>query len=95
MLILAMWFIEQNVILFRCRIYIRDEPARPEPARPWRSLPLYISESTEAMEFKFQHNVCILMKIVVSSFQPFPSISVKMVVISMNIDFRTFFDIFC
>ena len=31
-LILAMWFIEQKVILFRCRIDIRDELARPEPA---------------------------------------------------------------
>ena len=33
-LILAMWCIEQKVILFRCRTDIRDEPARPEPARP-------------------------------------------------------------
>ena len=28
-LILAMWCIEQTVILFRCRTDIRDEPARP------------------------------------------------------------------
>ena len=28
-LILAMWCIEQKVILFRCRTDIRDEPARP------------------------------------------------------------------
>jgi len=28
-LILAIWFIEQKVILFRCRTNIRDEPARP------------------------------------------------------------------
>ena len=33
-LILAMWFMEQKVILFQCRTDIRDEPARPEPARP-------------------------------------------------------------
>ena len=33
-LILAMWCFEQKVILFRCRTDIRDEPARPEPARP-------------------------------------------------------------
>ena len=33
-LILAMWCIEQKFILFRCRTDIRDEPARPEPARP-------------------------------------------------------------
>ena len=28
-LILAMWFIEQRVILVRCRTNIRDEPTRP------------------------------------------------------------------
>ena len=33
-LILAMWFREQENNLFHCRIDIRDEPARPEPARP-------------------------------------------------------------
>ena len=33
-LILAMWCMEQKVILFRCRTDIRDEPARPDPARP-------------------------------------------------------------
>ena len=33
-LILAMWCMEQKVILFRCRIDIRDEQARPSPARP-------------------------------------------------------------
>ena len=33
-MILAMWFMEQKIILFRFRIDIRDEPARPEPARP-------------------------------------------------------------
>jgi len=31
-LILAIWFIEQKVILFRYRTNIRDELARPEPA---------------------------------------------------------------
>ena len=31
-LILAMWFIEQKVIIFRCRTDIRDDPARPKPA---------------------------------------------------------------
>ena len=33
-LILAMWFREQNVILFRCGTDIRDELAQPELARP-------------------------------------------------------------
>jgi len=31
---LAMWIMEQKVIVFRCRTYIRDEPARPSPTRP-------------------------------------------------------------
>ena len=33
-LFLAMWFIDQKVIIFRCRTNIRDEPAQPGPARP-------------------------------------------------------------
>ena len=33
-LILAMWCIEQKVILFRSRTDIRDELARPGPTRP-------------------------------------------------------------
>ena len=37
-LILAKWFMEQKVILFRCRADIRDEPARLEPARPGRTV---------------------------------------------------------
>ena len=31
-LMLAMWFMKQKVILFRCRTNICDDPARPEPA---------------------------------------------------------------
>ena len=31
-LILAIWFIEQKVIISRCGTNIRDEPSRPEPA---------------------------------------------------------------
>ena len=62
-LILALWYIEQNFFPFRLRTYIRDEPARPEPARPWRSLTLHISASTEAMDLKFQHNVGIPFKL--------------------------------
>ena len=31
-LILAMWFMKQKVIIFRCRIDIHDEPVRPGPA---------------------------------------------------------------
>ena len=40
-LILAMWFIEQKIILFLCRIDIRDEPARLEPARPGPVMTLF------------------------------------------------------
>ena len=67
---------------------------RPNPAWPRRSLTLSISESTEAMDLKFQHNGNIPFKMVVSDFQPFSSISLQMVVILVNLDFRTIFDIF-
>ena len=30
-LIFAIWFIEQKIIIFRCRTDIRAEPARPGP----------------------------------------------------------------
>ena len=42
MMILALWFMEQKVIIFRCRADIRDEPARPEPSRlePTRCVPV-------------------------------------------------------
>jgi len=46
------------------------------------------------MDLKFQHNVRIPLEIVQLNFQTFPSISVKMVVILVNLDFRTIFDIF-
>ena len=36
-----MWFFEQNVILFRCRADIRDEPARSEQARPGPAITLF------------------------------------------------------
>ena len=32
-MILAMWIIEQKVIIFRCIIDIRNEPNRPDTAR--------------------------------------------------------------
>ena len=32
-LILAVWFMEQKVIIFRCKNNIREEPARPVPAK--------------------------------------------------------------
>ena len=38
-LVLAMWFIEQKVFLFRCRADIRAEPPLSEPARPAPTLP--------------------------------------------------------
>ena len=40
-LILAMWFIEQKTILFRCRTDNRDELAQPDPARPKKNLTLF------------------------------------------------------
>ena len=40
-LILDMWFMEKKVIIFRCRIDIRDKPARPEPAKPGPVMTLF------------------------------------------------------
>ena len=40
-LILAIWFIEQKTIIFRCRTDIRDEPARPDTARPYPTMTLF------------------------------------------------------
>ena len=70
---------------------------RPDLARPGPTVTLFYALYLRTYcryEFKFKHNVCILFKIVLSDFQPVLSINVKMVVILVNIDFRTFFDIF-
>ena len=40
LLVLAMWFIEQKVILFRCRTDIRYDPVRLEPVRPGPAMTL-------------------------------------------------------
>jgi len=42
----------------------------------------------EVMDLKFTHNVDIPFKIVVPNFQPFPSISLKIVAFYVNIDLR-------
>ena len=67
-LILAMWFIEQKVILFRCGTDVRDEPARPSPARPRRSLTAYFSNLLRDTHLKLSHNKVTVFKIVVSNF---------------------------
>ena len=67
-LILAIWFMEQKVIIFWCRTDIHDEPAWPEPARSWRSLTAYFSNLLKFTSFKFSHNKVTSLKIVVSNF---------------------------
>ena len=62
MLILAIWFIEQKVIIFRCRINIRDEPARS-----WRSLTAYFSNMLRNTILKLLQNIATSLKIVVSN----------------------------
>ena len=47
-IVLAMWLMEQKVVIFWCRTDFRDEPtgpepARPDPARPRRTLTAYFS----------------------------------------------------
>ena len=62
-LILAMWCIEQKVIIFRCRTDIRDEPARP-----WRYLTAHFSNLLKDTSLKLLHNKATGLKIVVSNF---------------------------
>ena len=45
----------------------RDEPARPDPARLWRSLTAYISGSIEYRDLKYWHNIDSSLKIVQSN----------------------------
>ena len=40
-LILAMWFRDQKVIISRCRTDIRDEPVRPDPTLPGPAVRLF------------------------------------------------------
>ena len=63
-LFLAMWFIEQKVIIFRCRTDIRDEPAWPR-----RSLTAYFSSAFKDMNLKLLHIIDTCLKIFVSKFQ--------------------------
>ena len=61
-LMLAMWFIEQKTILFRCRIDNRDVPARPDPRTTSRSLTLYNSKCFEDKSLRFSQYVWIMFK---------------------------------
>ena len=61
-MILAMLFNEQKVNIFRCRIDIRDELARHEPARlgpaqPCRSLTVYFSNVFEDTNSKVSRHI--------------------------------------
>jgi len=51
-------------------------------------------EPTNGINFKLLNIVCILLEVVVSNFQLFLMICVKMVTTLVNVVFRTFFDIF-
>ena len=62
-LILAMWFMEQKVILFWCETDIRDEPARP-----WRSLTAHLSVVLKDMNLTLLHNIVTDLIIGVSNF---------------------------
>jgi len=82
----------EKSLIFVPKIYFLSETVRPGPTVTL--LTHYISEPTISMDFKFSHIFCIPFKIVVSIFQQFFSINVKMVALLVNIDLRIFFDIF-
>ena len=42
---------------------------RPDPARPWRFLTAYFSESIKDMDVKFWHNLHSSLKFVISKFE--------------------------
>ena len=72
-LISVMRFMEQKVIIFRCKTDIRDELVRPEPVRtgptrPWRSLTTYFSNVSEDTNMELLHSIVNGLKIVVSNF---------------------------
>ena len=76
-LILAMWFMELKVIIFRCRTDIRDEPARPDPAMTLfdGSFLKYVKRSS----WNLSHNKFTDLKIVISSFHRYFFISSEVI----------------
>ena len=68
---LAMWFMEKEVIIFRCRTDIRDEPARPEPTRPGPAMTLltpHFSNVLKDKNLKHAQNIVNDIRIVVPNF---------------------------
>ena len=81
--------------IFMHIIDIRGEPARPGPARPWRSLKAYISEWKLGTALKFSEIMVPLIKIVVLNFETNIFKTSKMVAIFAQEKFWHFSVVFC
>ena len=98
--VLTMWFIEQKVILFRCRTDILDEPALPElaragPTRPWRYLTAYFSDVLKDINLKLLRNVDYDLKTVESNFHRGFFIGSEVIAFCSKTDFCHFYIHFC
>ena len=96
-LILATWFTEQKVILFRCRTDIPDELARPEPARldPAMTLTAYFSNMLRDTNLKPSRNRVIDIKIVLLYLHRDFSNSSEVIAFFTKTEFCHFYLSFC
>ena len=62
-LISGTYSMEQKDIVFICKTYIRDEPARPDPTRSWGSLTAYFSNLLKLMSLNILRDMEIGFKI--------------------------------
>ena len=95
-LILTMRFMEQKVILFRYRTDVRDEPARPQSARPcpnqpWRSLTAYFSNVLKDTNLKLSHNIATGLELFVFNFHRDFIVSSEVIVFFAKTNFYIYF----
>ena len=71
-----MWFIEQKVFISQFKTDVRDERARPKPARPDPTWPghgallmVYFSNILKDTSLKLLHNIVIGLNIVEATFR--------------------------
>ena len=88
LLILAMWFMEQKVFIFRCKTDIRDEPAQPGPAKTL--LTACFSNLLKDMSLKLSHNIDTGLKIAVTNFHRDFLLSFEVIAFFAKTDFCHF-----
>ena len=54
---------EQKKFVFMYGAHIRDEPARPDPTRPWRVSAAYFSNLLEDTNLKLSYNILTGLKL--------------------------------